>query len=64
MIYYKAIGFVKQKNKNVWDKFNNNAIFACPEDENPYIYLTKNYSQIFDFWLINFQQTEQLKEDN
>ena len=61
-MFYKAVGFVQQINKDTWDKFMDNAVFSCPDNENPYIYLTKDYPQAFSHWLVEFQKININKE--
>ena len=56
-MFYKAIGYVKQKGKDNWDKFRDDAIFYCPDNQNPYEFLTKDYINHFDYWLVIFEPT-------
>ena len=57
MKYYQAVGFAQIKGKDKWDVFKDSAVFACPEDQNPYEFLCKDYATIFEHWLVEFKET-------
>ena len=56
MVYYRIIGYVKEKGKQDWMKFKDNAIYSCKDNENPYIVLLKDFDKLFDHWLVDFQK--------
>lgn len=38
MTRYLFNGYAKQKNKDEWEQFRENAAFVCPENKDPYEY--------------------------
>ena len=38
------------------DKFKDSAVFACPDNENPYTFFPKDYTNIFDYWLVEYKE--------
>lgn len=62
---YLFKGYVKQKGKNEWDKFLDTAVFACPDNENPYEFFNLQLKQTFDYWLIEYKEIKDtMFEDN
>ena len=60
MKHYLLKGYAKQKGKDEWDKFLDTAVFACPDNENPYLFFDSQFKQTFDYWLIEY---EEIKDD-
>lgn len=54
MKHYKFVGYAKQKGKDNWDKFIDTAIFACPDNENPYEFFNPQLKDMFDYWIIEY----------
>ena len=60
MKHYLLKGYAKQKGKDEWDRFLSTAVFACPDNENPYLFFEPQFKQTFDYWLIEY---EEIKND-
>lgn len=58
MKHYKFAGYAKQHGKDAWDKFLDTAVFACPDNENPYEFFDLQLKQMFDYWLIEYQEVK------
>ena len=58
MKHYKFTGYAKQHGKDTWDKFLDTAVFACPDNENPYEFFDPQLRQMFDYWLIEYKEVK------
>lgn len=56
MKYFQTIGYAKMRGKDTWDRFKDSAVFACPDNENPYTFFPKDYKNIFDYWLVEYKE--------
>ena len=59
MKHYKFVGYAKQKGKNEWDKFIDAAVFACPDNQDPYTFFDPQLREMFDYWLIEYKEMDE-----
>lgn len=56
MTRYLFNGYAKQKGKDEWEQFRDNAAFVCPGNKDPYEYFLPQLAEMFDYWLVEFQK--------
>lgn len=53
------IGYIQQKNKTEWEPVRKNLVLNCPIDANPYEYFPTLFKQLFNNWLVIFQEIKE-----